>query len=143
MKPIGIMMKKVHILNAEKLNLLLKEIDLTSSQCFVLIFLIRNYKKQIEVNQKDIEKEFDISNPTVTGILNRLQNKGLIQRVSCESDARRNNIIVTQEALALDEILKQHFEKNEEIMLDGISEEERELLRVLLARMVKNLGGIL
>ena len=30
------------------------------------------------MNQKDIEKELDISNPTVTGILNRLEVKGLI-----------------------------------------------------------------
>ena len=141
MKPIGMMLKHVHILNAEKMNLLLKEIDLTSTQCFVLIYLLKNYCKQIEVNQKDIEKEFNISNPTVTGILNRLQNKGLINRVACEKDARRNNIVVTKEALALDERLKQYFKSNEDFMLEGISEAELIALRNVLNKIISNLGG--
>lgn len=143
MKPIGLMIKQLHMLHMETLNQLLKQYGLTSSQGFVLIYLIRSMKNQIEVNQKDIEKEFDISNPTVTGILNRLQNKGLIERVVCSSDARRNQIVVTQEALALDQKMIKGFEEQEEIMLKGFDEEQLQLLRELLDKMMKNLGGAL
>lgn len=143
MKPIGLMIKQLHMLHMDTLNQLLKQYGLTSSQGFVLIYLIHNMKKQIEVNQKDIEKEFDISNPTVTGILNRLQNKGLIERIVCSSDARKNQIIVTKEALALDEEMKKGFKEQEEAMLKGFNDEEMKLLRELLEKMMKNLGGTL
>ena len=69
------------------------------------------------MNQKDIEKELDISNPTVTGILNRLEVKGLITRVPCRHDARAKNIEVTEKALELDKQLRIVFQQSDEIII--------------------------
>ena len=49
----------------------LKKYDLTKSQRDVLGYL--HFTDKDPVIQKDIEEHFHISNPTVTGILNRLE----------------------------------------------------------------------
>ena len=56
----------------------LKKYDLTKSQRDVLGYL--HFTDKEVVIQKDIEEHFHISNPTVTGILNRLEQKGFIER---------------------------------------------------------------
>ena len=92
---IGFLLKQANLLHQMQLNQIFKEFDLTASQTFSLIYLFEAKRAQKEVNQKDIEREMDVSNPTVTGILNRLEHKGLIERVECPSDARVRNIVLT------------------------------------------------
>ena len=48
------------------------------------------------VIQKDIEEHFHISNPTVTGILNRLEQKGFIERKQSLKDKRVRTIVLTK-----------------------------------------------
>ena len=72
-------------MNKER-NRKLKELSLTSSQADVLFYLINNYKNKI--NQKDIEKTFDLSNPTVHGIVKRLEMKDFIKKTPDSEDAR-------------------------------------------------------
>ena len=106
---IGFLLKQANLLHQMQLNQIFKEFDLTASQTFSLIYLFEAKRAQKEVNQKDIEREMDVSNPTVTGILNRLEHKGLIERVECPSDARVRNIVVTEKALEIDKQLQIKF----------------------------------
>ena len=48
------------------------------------------------VNQKDIEKALSLKNPTVTGILKRLDEKGFILAVPSNQDKRCKNIYPTE-----------------------------------------------
>ena len=66
----------------KNLNKELEIIDLTSMQAHVLIYLYKN--KNNIINQRDIEREFELTNPTVNGILNRLENKGFIAKAPKE-----------------------------------------------------------
>ena len=54
----------------------LKDLELTFSQMEVLQFLCE--RKNQEIYQKDIERHFNLTHPTVIGILRRLQSKDLI-----------------------------------------------------------------
>ena len=83
----------------KNLNKDLEDIDLTGMQAHVLIYLYKNRKNII--NQRDIEREFELTNPTVNGILKRLENKGFIKRVVRLNDARNNERMITDKSISL------------------------------------------
>ena len=133
---IGFLLKQANLLHQMQLNQIFKEFDLTASQTFSLIYLFEAKRAQKEVNQKDIEREMDVSNPTVTGILNRLEHKGLIERVECPSDARVRNIVVTEKALEIDKQLQTKFREAEEELIASLSEKEADELQRLLKKIL-------
>ena len=133
---IGFLLKQANLLHQMQLNQTFKEFDLTASQTFSLIYLFEAKRAQKEVNQKDIEREMDVSNPTVTGILNRLEHKGLIERVECPSDARVRNIVVTEKALEIDKQLQIKFREAEEELIASLSEKEADELQRLLKKIL-------
>ncbi|WP_304749201.1 MarR family winged helix-turn-helix transcriptional regulator [Dubosiella newyorkensis] len=123
---------------AEKLlNHKVRSIDLTKSQCDVLTFLFKNQNRQII--QRDIEHYFHISNPTVTGILNRLSQKGYIQRIRSASDKRVHSIEITPKAKELYQQLRLTRQEMNETFLKGMSPQEQENLLALLEKTLHNL----
>ena len=72
----------------------LKKYDLTKTQRDILGYL--HFTDKNPVIQKDIEEHFHISNPTVTGILNRLEQKGFIERKQSLKDKRVRTIVLTK-----------------------------------------------
>ena len=69
-RPIGFLIKQINNVFEKELNERLKHTGITSSQCAVLDYLFHTSKE--EVNQRDVEKNLNLKNPTVTGILKRL-----------------------------------------------------------------------
>ena len=130
-KKIGFLIKQVFYLHEQHLNKQFSKFGLTASQTFTLIYMYPYY-------QKDIEKELDISNPTVTGILNRLEVKGLITRVPCRHDARAKNIEVTEKALELDKQLRIVFQQSDEKLVESLSKEEIDNLQSYLIKILRN-----
>ena len=89
--------------------------------------------------QKDIEEHFHISNPTVTGILNRLEQKGFIERKHTPKDNRVRTIVITQKKHDLHEdnetqifIMKTKFE-------NALVIEKRKQLLEILKELAQNL----
>lgn len=72
------MFKQINNIYEKEFNNLLRGIGITSSQCAVLDYLLGSSKEFM--NQKDIEKALSLKNPTVTGILKRLDEKGSFWR---------------------------------------------------------------
>ena len=79
----------------------LADFDLTAAQSDIIVYLMNNYQEMSEINQLDIQKHLQLSNPTVSGLLNRLEEKGFISRTSSIHDARYNCISPTQKALEM------------------------------------------
>lgn len=138
-KRTGYMIKQINQLNQIRLNQMMAKFDLTATQTFTMIYLFKSYEKKIQVKQKDIEREMDISNPTVTGILNRLESKGLIERVECKNDARAKNICVTKKALDLDIVLREMFSENEKQLVSSLNDEEKQQLDYLLEKILNDI----
>lgn len=138
-KRTGYMIKQINQLNQIRLNQMMAKFDLTASQTFTMIYLFKSYDRKIQVKQKDIEREMDISNPTVTGILNRLESKGLIERVECKDDARAKNICVTKKALKLDIELREMFIENETQLVSSLNDDEKKQLNYLLEKILSDL----
>ena len=122
-KRLGIMIKIIHWHIDQAFNEFLKKDNLTISQARVIHYLCKHKDK--EVVQRDIEKFFRVSNPTVSGILNRLEEKGFVVRTTLENDKRIKVVILTEKALELDDYLRNSLNNYEEEMMACLSQEEK------------------
>lgn len=120
----------------KSMNESLKDYDLTESQEKIMRFL--RWTRLEKVSQKDIEEFYHISNPTVTGILNRLEQKGYIRRIKGTNDKRVHYIEPTDKALEVEQTIFQNVKAMEAKMVQGLNAEEKELLFQLLEKVTKN-----
>ena len=119
---------------AEKLtNQELAKFDLTSTQFRTLMYL--SHMPPLTVRQCDLEVFFSKSNPAVTGILNNMEQKGLIRRVCNPGDGRSKVLEVTEKGMALLPELDAYRGWMDKLLTENMTEEEREILIVLLKKM--------
>lgn len=137
-KKIGFLIKQVYILQDQRLNKMFNQFGLTGSQTFTLVNLFKAREKGEKLTQKDLEKKLDISNPTVTGILNRLEAKGLVNRVTCKHDARSKYIEVTNKAIELDKEIRNTFEEAEKELVSALSDDEVNELSEYLIKILRS-----
>lgn len=137
-KKTGFLIKQVHILQEQRLNKKFERFGLTGAQTFTLVSLFKAREKNKKLNQKDLERILDISNPTVTGILNRLEAKDLIKRVPCKHDARIKYIEVTQKAIELDKEIRKTFKESEQELVSSLTPEEIDRLNEYLIKILRS-----
>jgi DNA-binding MarR family transcriptional regulator len=114
------------------------EVNLTASQSNIISYLLLNEGR--EVNQRDIEQEFKLMNPTVTGILKRLETKGFIVRVKSKADARYNIVVLTERGRKIPEIIREKAEEIEKRLLRGFSKSEIVLFESTLRKLIENIS---
>ena len=108
------------------------------TQSKILYYLLTHDNE--EIYQKDIENEFDLRNPTVSEMLKKLENNGLVKRVQSEKDMRYKSIKPTEKALGYKNQVLSDFDKFIDSMLDGISEKELEQFSKTLNTILENLS---
>lgn len=119
----------------------LQDLELTSIQASVLIYLLN--ESDIK-NQRDIEKKFNLTNPTVNGILNRLESKGFIKRTISQKDARNKEVHLTDKSLKLNSEMNSKAKEVEKNILNNISKDELEVFYSVVKKISENIkGGIL
>ena len=73
-----------------------------------------------------------MTNPTVTGLVQALEKKGMIERKANPKDNRSKILCLTRKALDMEELLYLLGENLEDTLTANLSEDEkRELLRLL------------
>jgi len=105
------------------------------------MFLYSCEQNKASVIQRDIENAMRLKNPTVSGILDRLERKGFISRVPNPSNRRVNQIVLTPKAISLRETATADLEALEENMLQEVSAEDREHLAQTLNRILDSLAN--
>lgn len=91
------------------------------------------------VYQKDLEREFGLRPSTVTEMLNALEQKKLIQRVSDEWDGRYKKIVFTEKARSMKDRIRQEVEETEHLLLQAITEQEKQEFLRIAGKMLQNL----
>ena len=91
------------------------------------------------VYQKDLEREFGLRPSTVTEMLNALEQKKLIQRVSDDWDGRYKKIVFTEKARSMKDRIRQEVEETEHLLLQGITEQEKQEFLRIAGKMLQNL----
>ena len=80
-----------------------------------------------------------MSNPTVTGILNRLEQKGYIRRIQSQKDKRVHYIEATEKAMEFQKVVNKNVRDFESKISGNLTAQEQETLFVLLEKVAKNL----
>lgn len=130
-------LRQIGNLIKKQVNQDFEKLGLTCSQSGILMYILLN--KNNKINQRDIENEFKLSNPTVNGILNRLENKGLVRRIIDNTDKRVKHIIPLKKAEKFMGIVKQKRENLENNIIKNINQEELKIFNIVLEKMLKNI----
>lgn len=92
-----------------------------------------------DIFQKDFENEFSIRPPTASKLLKSLEQKGFIERISVENDARLKKIRLTKKAIDIHEMIMADIESREVRLRKDISDKEIEGFLITLKKLYKNL----
>lgn len=137
-QPVGFIVKQINNVYEKELNERLRKIGITSSQCAVLDYLFRTSKE--EVSQRDVEKNLNLKNPTVTGILKRLDEKGYILCVPNANDRRKKNIYLTEKAYDIQRRMDADRRKLDRELIRGMTKREENALRRNLEKLLYNIA---
>ena len=132
---ISILIKKSALVFDKRSNQLLTPHGLTGSQFKILMLLYRT--PEGSMRQADIEAKFSMTNPTVTGLMQKLEAKGLVRREPHPEDRRSKLLVLTERATAMKEELLMLAESLERQMTANLNETECEQLAFLLTKMLK------
>ena len=90
---------------------------------------------------RDLEAEFHLTHPTVSGILSRLEQKGFLELRTDPEDRRCKRIFVLEKGWQCHEVMHSTIQENERRMTEGFTPEEQEIFAGLLRRAIRNMGG--
>ena len=116
----------------------LETMELTAAQGHIMGYLA--HQKQPPC-PRDVEKEFHLSHPTVSGLLSRLEQKGFIELRTDPDDRRCKRIYILPKGKECHDLMHQTILSNEQRIVEGFSPEEQELFGALLQRAIQNMGG--
>ena len=126
----GMLIKQVHDAVGKKLNNSLRESGLTNVQLGTLIAL--DHTKDRQLKMKDLERIFQVSQPTVVGIVDRLEEKKLVRTLKSPQDRRVRLVELTDDGLKKARHEYDVMVETDTAMLNGLSDEEQgELVRML------------
>lgn len=95
------------------------------------------------VNQKDIEKKFDIKRSSVTNILQNMERGELLTRSGDAKDARIKKVQLSKKGVEYAIHLKSFIMELEKQVVNGMTEEEQNEFSVLLDRAMENVESFI
>ena len=134
---LGLKCKILSNLTDQRINQKLAALDLTATQSTVLGYITRS---QEPLYQKDIEKRFHMRHPTVTGIIQRLEDKGFIECSTDERDRRLKRIIPTQKCIDHHRNFSAIIAEWDAELAAPLSDEEVQTLQTLLDKVLTGVG---
>ena len=120
----------------ERMDARMSHIGITPAQTHVLVYLHRSGG---QASQRELVEHLRVRPPTANGILDRLEENGLVVRSVIGSEARRRLITLTEKGEELQEQARLAFRDAEEMLSRGLAPEERAALVALLHRVISNL----
>ena len=119
----------------EQMRTRMSRYDISPTQTHVLLYLTEHGP----TTQSTLAEALGVKAPTANGVIDRMEEKGLLVRTVDERDARRRLVRLTEKGGTFVEELKECFDRAEEAIVQGFSREEQELLRSFLRRIIENL----
>jgi DNA-binding MarR family transcriptional regulator len=131
-----LLVKRVHLAIRRAFDEALSAHGITGPQADVLRFV----SFQAGVEQRAIQERLGITSATLTGIVDGLVERELVERRLSVEDARVKQLFLTPAGCALSKGLCGLVGEVEARLLEGFSAAERALLRDWLRRMAQNVG---
>lgn len=133
----GHMFRILHCAISQTVTQAMMEMELTSAQGRIMGFLAMQKDPPCA---KDIEENFNLSHPTVSGILSRLEKKDFIEFRPDQQDKRCKRIYILPKGADCNERIYRTILENERLIVRGFSQEEMAQFADLLTRAANNLG---
>lgn len=111
---------------------------LTLSQGKIIHYIVLNIDR--DVYQKDIEKTFYLRRSTATGILQLMEENGLIVREKVKTDSRLKKITLTEKALEFNNKIRLEFSELEKTTIQGIADEDLKTFYRVIDKIKENLS---
>lgn len=138
-KRIGKEIKKVQVLMSRYITKYMKNREnevFSHIQIDIMGFLS---KSKENVYQKDLEQEFDLRKPTISGILKTMEKNGVIERVEAKQDSRIKQIILTEKGKKICTEYMERINKMDDLIKKDISDEEQKIFFKVMDQIRKNL----
>lgn len=137
-KHYGHRVRILHWCTDQAMTQALAQMDLTAAQGHIMGYLARSPEPPCP---KDIEEAFQLSHPTVSGLLARLEKKGFIRLQADPKDRRCKRIHILPKGQECNQRMHNAIKQNEQRMVQGFSDEEKAQFFKLLERAITNMGG--
>ena len=120
----------------QQINENMTSVNVTRSQMEVLVYTYIKNKNGIEVNQVDLERDLNLKNPTVTGLISRLEKKGYMKREKSSKGPNYKSVLITDEGIRIIEEGKRITDNVEKEMFSVLDKDEKKELTRLLQKVI-------
>ena len=135
-KALGPMLGCCAHLARERMDARMSRFGMTPAQTHVLLHL---HQSGGQLPQRELLDSLKVKPSTVNGILDRMEEKGLVERTVSGTDARQRLVALTPAGQEREKQVKQTFLEAEALIAQGLTAEETDTLRSLLERVIHNL----
>jgi DNA-binding MarR family transcriptional regulator len=115
---------------------LLASEGLTQPQFYALRFV----SKHGPVKMKELSDELQVTPANVTGVIDRLESRGLIKRTAQRGDRRATLLVLTAKGKALHSRVRRRYAEFVQGSLDVFTDDEKRNLMLLLERLQKEMS---
>lgn len=133
---ISVLIKRTSLEFDKIANTMLSPYHLTNTQFKILRYLAEN--PDLTITQRNLEHNFSMTNPAITGILQNLEKKGLIIRKVNPSDGRSKVIGLTDQSMSLSSDLAKLSQRMDNQFTESLTTDEKAQLTYLLQRIINN-----
>lgn len=120
----------------ERMDARMSRYDMTPAQTHTLLYLCR---RESPAPQREVVAHLRVKPSTANGILDRMEEKGLICREADPTDQRQKRVLVTEKGRKQLDLAQETFQVAEDLIVRGMKPEEAASLRELLCRVIENL----
>ncbi|RXK11669.1 MarR family transcriptional regulator [Halarcobacter mediterraneus] len=132
---LGFILNKTAIASKSCFNNKLKEFDISPEQWSIIFRVVENPG----LSQKMLSDTTYKDQSNITRSIDRLEKKSFLTRKYNKIDKRTINIFPTKKAEEIVEKIIPISEKHNQLLLNGLNDEEQNLLTLLLNKVYKNI----
>lgn len=133
----GMYFKRIHLDIEKEIHTKLSAYNLTKSQLDILNYLDQHPDQM--TCQKDLQNYLHVSNATINGLVNRLEQNGYIYRITNSEDKRMVSIHPTEKANQIKDLFLTTIYNLEQKMMAHIAPDKQEELVNLFEQMIQNI----
>lgn len=134
----GLLIKNIDHSLARKANESLSEDDITFSQLRFMAYI--NETPMKKASMKEMERFYNVTQPTVAGIIKRLERKGLVTMCVDPNDRRAKCVYLTDAGYEILERQEKFRQGIQNILLSPLTPQEQETFMDMLERVWDNIN---
>ena len=115
----------------------MESVGMFRGQALLLCTLV----KRDGMSQTEIAEQLSVQGATITNMLQRMEESGLVVRHRDADDNRLVRVFITKEGKEKESAITQQLSEFEETVLHGISQKDRVTLQQLIWQMIENISN--